>query len=165
MSEPSDQSGSFHDFIELCKQIEAEGSYNGKTKLVAEFLKSHNVDLYLFCKLMLCKDDKRVYNMKEKQIVKALSRIWQCPLQEMISDLDNGDFSETAKKVCDSCFKIQLLGILSLLTYNSSLNGYQFFEKYGQPQKQSTLTLKQVDDWLQVPLIQALKNQNSETFF
>jgi DNA ligase-3 len=122
MSETYDQSGSFGDLVELCQKIEAEGSYIGKTKLVGEFLKNHSVDLYLFCKLLLCKDDKRVYNVKEKQIVKALSRVWHCPLQEIVADLDNGDFSETARK---------------------------FFEKYGQPQQRSSLTLKQVDDWLQ----------------
>jgi DNA ligase-3 len=115
MSETYDQSGSFGDLVELCQKIEAEGSYIGKTKLVGEFLKNHSVDLYLFCKLLLCKDDKRVYNVKEKQIVKALSRVWHCPLQEIVADLDNGDFSETARKVRCIVLSVHFLGMVHAL--------------------------------------------------
>jgi hypothetical protein len=96
----ADGSGTFYDFISLCKEIEKEPSYNNKTELVKTFIKNHDkIDLYLLCKLLCCKDDKRVYNMKEKQLVKVLSRIWKSNHADMISDLSNGDFTETAKKV------------------------------------------------------------------
>lgn len=96
----ADGSGTFYDFITLCKEIEKEPSYNNKTNIVKTFIKNHDkLDLYLLCKLLCCKDDKRVYNMKEKQLVKVLSRIWKSNHADMITDLSNGDFTETAKKV------------------------------------------------------------------
>lgn len=48
---------------------------------------------------MLCRNDKRVYNVRDKQIVKILSRVYHGPLQDMTEDLEKGEMPETAKKV------------------------------------------------------------------
>ena len=56
-------------------------------------------DAYLLCKLLLCKEDKRVYNIKDKSLCKLLARYWGCQQQEMVSDSEKGDASETARKV------------------------------------------------------------------
>jgi len=96
----SDDSGTFYDFITLCKEIEKEPSYTSKTNLIKTFIKNHDkLDVYLLCKFLCCKDDKRVFNMKEKQLVKVLSRIWKANHADMVADLSHGDFTETAKKV------------------------------------------------------------------
>lgn len=49
-------------------------------------------------KLLLPKDaDKRVYNMKDKQIVKAISSIVGCSVDDMLTDLEQGDCPQTCK--------------------------------------------------------------------
>lgn len=55
-------------------------------------------------------------------MVKILSRFLNCSYQEMLTDLENGDMSETARK---------------------------FFEMHGSPQTKSSITLKQVDTFLE----------------
>lgn len=116
MSKDKDTTGSFDAFVSLCDEIEKEDSYTGKTQIVANFLKkfqyvvasiyqwlisfiNYSGDLYLLCKLLLCKEDKRVYNIKDKSLAKLLSRLWNCPQAELVTDLEKGDASETAKKV------------------------------------------------------------------
>lgn len=57
-------------------------------------------DVYLLCKLLLCKNDMRVYNLREKQLVKLLSRHFNTDAQEMTDHLNQcGDISATIKKV------------------------------------------------------------------
>eukprot|EP01102_Stenamoeba_stenopodia_P016187 TRINITY_DN5629_c0_g1_i3.p1 TRINITY_DN5629_c0_g1~~TRINITY_DN5629_c0_g1_i3.p1 ORF type:complete len:1101 (+),score=403.70 TRINITY_DN5629_c0_g1_i3:66-3368(+) len=119
---PPDSSGSFYRFQQICNEIEAVSSYSKKTKILQKYLDHFDGDVYLFCKLMLCKNDKRTYQMREKSLVKVLSRILKCSLEKMTTDLEDGDLAETAKK---------------------------FFVKEGKPNKWSTLTLKQVDDMLE----------------
>lgn len=48
---------------------------------------------------MLCRNDKRVYNLRDKQIVKILSRVFNGPVNDMTVDLEKGEMPETAKKV------------------------------------------------------------------
>eukprot|EP01132_Coremiostelium_polycephalum_P009372 gene9372-11513_t len=117
-----DGSGSFFGMYKLCTALEKESSHTGKTKIISTFItSSFDGDLYLLAKLMLCKEDKRVYRIKDKAMMKICAHIWDSDLDEMISDLDNGDFTETAKT---------------------------FYEQYGDHPTRSTLTLKQVDDFL-----------------
>lgn len=98
MSTP-DNSGTFHVFHNLCKSIEDASQYTAKTEVVSNFVKSFKGDLYLLCKLLLCRQDKRVYNIKDKSLVKLMARYLKCSQNDMISDLEKGDVSETAKKV------------------------------------------------------------------
>ena len=91
-----------------------------------------------------------MYNIKDKGVCKLLARYWDCPQQELVSDLENGDASETARKVITSFLIIICLPILflpaSLLSFTHTV--VQFFKKYGKPAAKSTLTLGQVDKWL-----------------
>lgn len=45
-------------------------------------------DVYLLVKLLLPGVSKRVYNLQSKQIVKLLSQVFQCSVDDMIEDLD-----------------------------------------------------------------------------
>lgn len=56
-------------------------------------------DVYLLCKFLTCKYDQRVYNIREKQLMKLLSRYLNCSHQELIEDLEKGDHSQTTKDV------------------------------------------------------------------
>eukprot|EP01114_Cavostelium_apophysatum_P018682 TRINITY_DN5843_c0_g1_i1.p1 TRINITY_DN5843_c0_g1~~TRINITY_DN5843_c0_g1_i1.p1 ORF type:complete len:1034 (+),score=331.86 TRINITY_DN5843_c0_g1_i1:101-3202(+) len=116
-----DTSGSFYDFQKLCAEIGNEPGYGGKTAIVKKFVQSFTGDVYLVCRLLLCREDKRVYNMKEKAFIKVVSPILGCPAKDMLQDFEKGDMGETAKK---------------------------FFVASGQAQKRSILTLKQVNEYL-----------------
>eukprot|EP01133_Synstelium_polycarpum_P010995 gene10995-12807_t len=118
----ADESGSLLSLHKLCVALESESSHTGKSALVAKFCDGFTGDLYLLAKLMLVKEDKRVFRIKDKQMLKILAEILNAPLDEMIEDLDHGDVTETAKK---------------------------FYREYGKniPDK-SSLTLLQVDTFL-----------------
>lgn len=79
-------------------------SYTDKTRVVQQFLKSgtnkkeFRGDLYLWIKYLLPMTEKRVYNLQSKQLVKLMARIFGVSHQEMISDLELGDVSETVQK-------------------------------------------------------------------
>lgn len=80
-STASGPDNSFDEFCKLCDRIAAEPSHTGKTKLVKTFLTQGSQgagftgDTYLVLHLLLPLHPKRVYNMKDKQIVKAFSNI------------------------------------------------------------------------------------------
>ncbi|CAB3976556.1 DNA ligase 3 [Paramuricea clavata] len=117
---------SFYSFCQLCAELFNEPSYNAKTAIVKKFLnkvRDGEQDVYLAVKLLLPGAVKRIYNLQNKQLVKLFSQIFDCSLEEMISDLDQGDVSETVKT---------------------------FFEDSHDktPSKKSTLTLQEVDHFL-----------------
>eukprot|EP00026_Physarum_polycephalum_P000759 Phypoly_transcript_00760.p1 GENE.Phypoly_transcript_00760~~Phypoly_transcript_00760.p1 ORF type:complete len:1368 (+),score=261.80 Phypoly_transcript_00760:145-4104(+) len=118
----TDISGLFADFQKLCHELDNEPKYSEKTSILAKNFKMWKGDVYLLCKLLLCRNDLRKYNIREKSAVKILSRYYNAPYQEMLSDLEHGDMPETARK---------------------------FFVKYGTPAAKSTVTLRQVDEFLQ----------------
>ncbi|KAJ8022059.1 DNA ligase 3 [Holothuria leucospilota] len=95
---------SFREYRKLCARIADVSSYLAKTREVAEFLKkgsggdSYQGDSYLLLKLLLPGVVKRVYNLNNKQIVKLFSQIFQCDLDDMVTDLEQGDVSETVRK-------------------------------------------------------------------
>lgn len=75
---------SFFEFTQLCNRIAAEPSHTGKTRLVREFLSQGSTgsgftgDPYLLLRLLLPLHPKRVYNMKDKQMVKIFSQMFRC---------------------------------------------------------------------------------------
>jgi hypothetical protein len=71
---------------------------------------------------MLCREDKRVYRLREKSMAKLMSKYLRCDVSDLVEDLEKGDVAETCAK---------------------------FFEKEGEPKKFSSLSLKQVDDLLE----------------
>jgi DNA ligase-3 len=116
-----DESGAFLQLQTLIEEIASNSKHTDKTKVIAKFLKTFEGDVYKLFRLLLCKEDKRVYNVREKVFVKLLSQIFNCSEKEMITDLEQGDIGKTTKK---------------------------FFVASGQAKSKSTLTLNEVDDWL-----------------
>ena len=52
--------------------------------------------MYLLVKLLLPGVSKRVYNLQSKQIVKLLSQVFQCSVDDMIEDLDHVSYHNDA---------------------------------------------------------------------
>ncbi|XP_037523328.1 DNA ligase 3 [Rhipicephalus sanguineus] len=125
----SSKDDAFKEFRKLCAAISEESTYTGKTAIVARFFKEgctrkgFTGDLYLWVKFLLPMVNKRVYNLQSKQLVKVFSRIFGngCH-EEMIEDLEQGDVARTVGA---------------------------FFEKYGSPASKSTLTMQDVDAYLE----------------
>eukprot|EP00118_Oscarella_pearsei_P009396 m.54141 g.54141 ORF g.54141 m.54141 type:complete len:870 (+) comp34313_c0_seq13:36-2645(+) len=121
---------SFRQFRRLCEKIEAESSHNRKSQQIADYLQMGNSgdgfhgDPYLLLKLLLPGEVKRIYNLKNRQLVKLFSQIFQCDVSDMADDLDQqGEVSET---------------ISSFFCSSESV----------QPKKKSTLSLSDVDQML-----------------
>lgn len=76
---------------------------------------------------MLCKEDKRVFRIKDKAMLKICSHIWDCDLDDMIEDLDNGDFTETCKKVKYFQFFFKIFLNLFFKYININIFFYFFF--------------------------------------
>ena len=104
MSTPSTGSGedaSFFTFTFLCDRVAAESSHTGKTKIIKDLIerggsgKGFTGDVFITLKLLLPMVNKRVYNMKDKQIIKAFSSIFSSSLADMETDLEKGDCPET----------------------------------------------------------------------
>ena len=51
------------------------------------------------CKFLICKYDKRVYNIRDKQMMRLMSRYLGCSHPDLIEDLVKGDHSQTCKDV------------------------------------------------------------------
>ncbi|XP_063809904.1 DNA ligase 3 [Pseudophryne corroboree] len=91
------------EFRKLCAMVAEQPSYNAKTQIIQDFLTkgtsgdSFHGDTYLTVKLLLPGVIKNVYNLNDKQIVKLFSRVFNCNLEEMVRDLEQGDVSETVR--------------------------------------------------------------------
>ncbi|XP_013393552.1 DNA ligase 3 [Lingula anatina] len=129
-SKEAEKDNSFRQFRCLCAEIAEEASYNGKTAIVHKFItKGSSGDgfagsLYLIMKLLLPGFVKRVYNINNKQLIKLYSQAFGEDQDEMSDHFDQGgDVADTIK---------------------------EFFEKSTKlpPQKKSTLSLQEVDAFL-----------------
>ncbi|XP_061196299.1 DNA ligase 3-like [Saccostrea echinata] len=126
---PGHRDDSFREFRRLCADISDENSYLAKTKLVQDFINKgssgdgYKGDLYLLMKCLLPGVVKQVYNLNSKQLVKLFSQIFGTDQDDMIADLDQGDVAETVRLYFEQSKRLS-------------------------PQKKSTLTLPQVDDYL-----------------
>ncbi|XP_014663885.1 PREDICTED: DNA ligase 3-like [Priapulus caudatus] len=127
---PEHKDNSFKAYRRLCALVAEESSYLGKTALVAKYVSkgrdgdSFKGDTYLLIKLLLPGQVKRVYNLQNKQLVKLFSQIFGTSLEEMVTDLEQGDVAETVFKF----FELSTTDI--------------------QPAAKSTLTLAEVDHLL-----------------
>uniref|UniRef100_UPI00398EB682 DNA ligase 3 n=1 Tax=Pristiophorus japonicus TaxID=55135 RepID=UPI00398EB682 len=102
--DPNHKDCSLREFRKLCAMIADKPSYNTKTQIIQEFLRKgtggdgkFHGDVYLTIKLLLPGVVKTVYNLSDKQIVKLFSRIFNCSLDDMVRDLEQGDVSETVR--------------------------------------------------------------------
>lgn len=98
-NENMEKPGTFAELQVLIQEIEKTSSYTEKTQVIQGFLKTFSGDYYLLLRLLLCREDKRAYNLREKGFVAILSQIFNCSQKEMITDLEKGDLGETVKKV------------------------------------------------------------------
>ncbi|XP_049862584.1 DNA ligase 3 isoform X3 [Schistocerca gregaria] len=121
---------SFREFRRLCAEVANLPAYGDKTAAVRKMFtsgtsgESFKGDLLLWVRLLLPGAVKRVYNIQSKQIVKLFSRILHADQDEMLEDLEQGDVAETVRI---------------------------FFERstHLQPTKKSTLSLYDVDEFLE----------------
>ena len=97
-----DGSGLFSQFQTLCDKILGEPSHNGKTKIIKDFIEdpSWKGDLFLLCKLLIIRDDQRVFHLREKSLTKLVATILKVPHNDMMLDLQKGDLAGTCTKVC-----------------------------------------------------------------
>lgn len=119
----------FTTFITLCKKIANVDAYTEKTAKVNNFFRKgmdgiFKGDLELWCKFLLPQVTKRVYNLKSKQLVKLFSKIFNMDHDDMLTHLEQGDVAETVQ---------------------------YFFAKSQviKPAKESTLTIHQVEEFLE----------------
>lgn len=119
----------FSTFFKLCKKISKVDAYTEKTAAVNNFFQkgtngTFEGDLALWCKLLLPQVNKRVYNLKSKQLVKLFSRIFNTDHDDMLTQLEQGDIADTIKK---------------------------FFTraKTVHPALESTLTIQDIEDFLE----------------
>lgn len=95
---------SLAEFTKICNKVANVSSYTDKTRIVEQFLKSgtdkkkFQGDTFLWIKFLLPMTEKRVYNLQSKQLVKLFARIFDVSHQEMLTDLELGDVSETVEK-------------------------------------------------------------------
>lgn len=94
----------FSQFVKLVTKIADEPSYNQKSAIIKQFLKNgsnkkgFNGKLDVWMTLLIPSIDSRVYNLKDKQIVKLFSRIFGLKHDDLLKDLNAGDVSETIAK-------------------------------------------------------------------
>jgi hypothetical protein len=87
----------------LCDEIEANASYTQKTVICSRHFASLRQEapelLYTCVKLLLAKEDARVYRLRDKQWIKLLSSLLHQDDADMLEHLNLGDVSETARVV------------------------------------------------------------------
>ncbi|XP_066998316.2 DNA ligase 3 isoform X2 [Anabrus simplex] len=127
---PGHKDNSFREFRRLLVDLSNENTYTGKTAIIRKLFESGSDgdgfkgDMRLWVKLLLPGVNQRVYNLKSKQLVKLFSKIFRVDHGKMLEHLEQGDVAVTIAT---------------------------FFEesKNIQPTKKSTLTLQEVDHYLE----------------
>ncbi|KAJ8922088.1 hypothetical protein NQ315_008729 [Exocentrus adspersus] len=119
----------FKEFRRLVADITNEPRYLEKTNCVNKMFKEgtdgsgFKDDIVLWCRLLLPGVVKRVYNLQNKQLVKLFSKLFVADQSDMLEHLEQGDIGETIQKFFEESHKCK-------------------------PAKKSTLTVKEVDDFL-----------------
>uniref|UniRef100_A0A914UKU5 DNA ligase n=1 Tax=Plectus sambesii TaxID=2011161 RepID=A0A914UKU5_9BILA len=116
---------SWSEFCKLCDLIASVSKYTDKSAAVEKFLAQPGFDgdVYLLMKLLLPGADHRVYNLKEKQLIKLFANIFALDADEMTDHFNQcGDVSDTIS---------------------------EFVGKSASKRAQeSALTIQEVDEWL-----------------
>jgi hypothetical protein len=94
----------FWKFICLCKKIGNESSSTQKTVIIKEFIEENGgIDLYLLCKLLLAKQDSRVYHLGDKKLVKIFAAMLEADSEKAEKKLLlGGDASEVCAELWSS---------------------------------------------------------------
>lgn len=115
---------SFKTFCKLCEVISSVSKYTDKSEAVNLFVTrdGYDGDLLLLVRMLIPGSDLRVYNLKEKQLIKLFSNIFSWNAEELTEDFNlSGDVSVTIRK---------------------------FFEKSCESDRKSQLSNQDVDKWL-----------------
>ncbi|XP_027053351.1 DNA ligase 3-like isoform X1 [Pocillopora damicornis] len=137
---------SFHEFRRICINLAEEPSYNNKSKILSEFFAKGSSgdgftgDLTLWVKTLLPAVNKRVYNLQSKQLVKLYSQIFGCSQDDMITDLEQGDVSETLSTFFQSSSLLKPLkkSLISLLEVDAFLDKLKTLTKEDDQQRELT---------------------------
>ncbi|KAJ7393414.1 DNA ligase 3 [Desmophyllum pertusum] len=84
-SDENSKDNAFREFRRICARLAEEPSYNAKSKILADFFENGSSGGV----------NKRVYNLQSKQLIKLFSQIFGCSQDDMMTDLEQGDVSET----------------------------------------------------------------------
>nr|CDJ90621.1 DNA ligase and ATP dependent DNA ligase and Zinc finger domain containing protein [Haemonchus contortus] len=100
--EPDEESkyNSFNKFTKLCDVIASVSKYTDKSSAVKMFITrdDYDGDMLTLVRLLLPGVDQRVYNIKEKQIIKHFATIFDLPVDELLDSYKNGgDVSKTIR--------------------------------------------------------------------
>lgn len=98
----ADSSGSFFEFGRLAEQLGTEPTHTGKATQLAAFLARFSGDVYVFFRLLLVKEDSRVFHQREKTLVKVLAPLLGADALAMRDDVNAGDVSMTVRKFFDA---------------------------------------------------------------
>lgn len=91
---------SFNKFVKLCEVIASVSKYTDKSSAVKMFLSrdDYDGDTLTLIRLLLPGVDQRVYNIKEKQIIKHFASIFDLSPEELLDAYKNGgDVSQTIR--------------------------------------------------------------------
>ncbi|GMS84604.1 hypothetical protein PENTCL1PPCAC_6779, partial [Pristionchus entomophagus] len=92
----------FHRFCKLCDTIGTVSKYTDKSLAVKMYIgrEGFDGDLLTILRLLLPSIDQRVYNLKEKQLIKLFSSMWDENAQDLTHSYNqSGDVSVTLRKV------------------------------------------------------------------
>ncbi|CAG0920070.1 unnamed protein product, partial [Notodromas monacha] len=122
-----DECDSFREFRKICAKVAAEPSYTGKTALIKSQFnegvkgKGFQGDKCLWVKMLLPGVEKRIYNLKRRQLTKLFANMFECDFDAMLEEVETtGDVAQ-------------------------SIGNYFERSKRVLPSKKSELTLREVD--------------------
>ncbi|XP_020612106.1 DNA ligase 3-like isoform X2 [Orbicella faveolata] len=135
---------SFREFRRICIKLAEEPSYNAKSKILSDFFEKGSSgdpftgDITLWVKMLLPGVNKRVYNLQSKQLVKLFSQIFGCSQDDMMTDLEQGDVSETVSTFHESSSLIKPLkkSLLSLQDVDAFLDKLKTVTKEDDQQRE-----------------------------
>ncbi|KAL6733318.1 hypothetical protein Aduo_003972 [Ancylostoma duodenale] len=91
---------SFNKFAKLCDVIATMSKYTDKSAAVKMFISrdDYDGDMLTLVRLLLPGVDQRVYNIKEKQLIKHFASIYDLPAEDLLNEYKNsGDVSKTIR--------------------------------------------------------------------
>ncbi|EPB73033.1 ATP-dependent DNA ligase domain protein [Ancylostoma ceylanicum] len=100
----ADDSASPAKFAKLCDVIATMSKYTDKSAAVKMFISrdDYDGDMHTLVRLLLPGVDQRVYNIKEKQMIKHFASIYDLPAEDLLNEYKNsGDVSKTIREAVE----------------------------------------------------------------
>ncbi|KAJ7388204.1 DNA ligase 3 [Desmophyllum pertusum] len=152
-SDKNSKDNAFREFRRICARLAEEPSYNAKSKILADFFDKGSSgdgfagDLTLWVKMLLPGVNKRVYNLQSKQLIKLFSQIFGCSQDDMMTDLEQGDVSETVSTFHENSplLKPMKKSLLSLRDVDVFLDKLKTVTKEEDQQRELTKMTRSLD--------------------